>query len=163
MIILRLIGEFGSEFTGPSKQAYLLTKGLENKGISSIILTFKKGKVILKRSKIVVYKPFFSAGHYKLSLKMLLDSLKKDCSIIHVHGYRNFQTDVGAIYSFLRESPLIITTHGSVLGYEFLNLDLKSRLPNIIYDAIAMKFSLRVAKKIVATSKSEAKELISTN
>jgi hypothetical protein len=42
LIILRLIGEFGSELTGPSKQAYLLTKGLENKGISSIILTFKK-------------------------------------------------------------------------------------------------------------------------
>jgi len=157
---LRLIGEFGSEFTGPSKQAYLLTKGLENKGISSIILTFKKGKVILKRSKIVVYKPFFSAGHYKLSLKMLFDSLKKDCNIIHVHGYRNFQTDVGAISYFLRKVPLIITTHGSVLGYEFLNLDLKSRLPNIIYDAIIMKFSLRVAKKIVATSKNEAKDLI---
>jgi len=161
LIILRLIGEFGSEFTGPSKQAYLLTKGLEKKGISSIILTFKKGTVKLKRSKIIEYKPFFGSGHYKLSLKMLLDSLKKDCSIIHVHGYRNFQTDAGAISSFLRKVPLIITTHGTVRGYEFLNLDLKSRLPNIIYDAITMKFSLRVAKKIVATSKSEAKELIS--
>jgi len=160
-MILRLIGEFGSEFTGPSKQAYLLTKGLEKKGISSIILTFKKGKVNLKRSKIIEYKPFFGAGHYKPSFKMLLDSLKKDCSIIHVHGYRNFQTDAGAISSFLKKVPLIITTHGTVRGYEFLDLDLKSRLPNIIYDAITMKFSLRVAKKIVATSKSEAKELIS--
>jgi glycosyltransferase involved in cell wall biosynthesis len=161
LIILRLIGEFGSEFTGPSKQAYLLTKGLENRGISSIILTFKIGKVKLKRSKIIEYKPFFGAGHYKLSLKMLLDSLKKDCSIIHVHGYRNFQTDVGAISSFLKKVPLIITTHGTVRGYEFLNLDLKSRLPNIIYDAITMKLSLKIAKIIVATSKSEAKELIS--
>jgi glycosyltransferase involved in cell wall biosynthesis len=161
LIILRLIGEFGGEFTGPSKQAYLLTKGLEKKGISSIILTFKKGLVKLKRSKIIEYKPFFDAGHYKLSLKMLLDSLKKDCSIIHVHGYRNFQTDAGAISSFLKKIPLIITTHGTVRGYEFLNLDLKSRLPNIIYDAITMKFSLKIAKKIVATSKSEAKELIS--
>jgi glycosyltransferase involved in cell wall biosynthesis len=34
-------------------------------------------------------------------------------------------------------------------------------LPNIIYDAITMKFSLKIANKIVATSKSEAKELIS--
>jgi len=161
LIILRLIGEFGGEFTGPSKQAYLLTKGLENRGISSIILTFKIGKVKLKRSKIIEYKPFFDAGHYKLSLKMLLDSLKKDCSIIHVHGYRNFQTDAGAISSFLRKIPLIITTHGTVRGYEFLNLDLKSRLPNIIYDAITLKFSLKMAKKIVATSKNEAKELIS--
>jgi glycosyltransferase involved in cell wall biosynthesis len=161
LIILRLIGEFGSEFTGPSKQAYLLTKGLEKKGISSIILTFKKGLVKLKRSEIIKYKPFFGAGHYKLSLKMLLDSLKKDYNIIHVHGYRNFQTDAGAISSFLRKIPLIITTHGTVRGYEFLNLDLKSRLPNIIYDAITMKFSLKIAKKIVATSKSEAKELIS--
>jgi len=160
LIILRLIGEFGSEFTGPSIQAYLLTKGLEKKGISSIILTFKKGSINLRRSKIVEYKPFFSAGHYKLSLKMLLDSLKKDCNIIHVHGYRNFQTDAGAISSFLRKIPLIMTTHGTVRGYEFLNLDLKSRLPNIIYDAITMKFSLKIAKKIVATSKNEAKELI---
>jgi len=161
LIILRLIGEFGSEFTGPSKQAYLLTKGLEKKGIISIILTFKKGSINLRRSKIVEYKPFFSAGHYKLSLKMLYDSLKKDCNIIHVHGYRNFQTDVGAISSLLRKVPLIMTTHGTVRGYEFLNLDLNSRLPNIIYDAITMKFSLKIAKKIVATSKSEAKELIS--
>jgi len=161
LIVLRLIGEFGSGFTGPSKQAYLLTKGLENKGISSIILTFKKGSVNLKRSKIIEYKPFFGAGHYKLSLKMLLDSLRKDYNIIHVHGYRNFQTDAGAISSFLRKVPLIITTHGTVRGYEFLNLDLKSRLPNIIYDAITMKFSLKIAKIIVATSKSEAKELIS--
>jgi len=161
LIILRLIGEFGSEFTGPSKQAYLLTKGLENKGISSIVLTFKKGSVNLKRSKIIENKPFFSAGHYKLSLKMLLDSLKKNCNIIHVHGYRNFQTDAGVISSFLRKVPLIMTTHGTVRGYEFLNLDLKSRLPNIIYDAITMKFSLKIAKKIVATSKNEAKELIS--
>jgi hypothetical protein len=117
LIILRLIGEFGSEFTGPSKQAYLLTKGLENKGISSIILTFKKGTVKLKRSKIIEYKPFFGAGHYKPSFKMLLDSLKKDCNIIHVHGYRNFQTDVGALSSFLKKVPLIITTHGTVRGY----------------------------------------------
>ncbi|MFZ8849571.1 MAG: hypothetical protein ACO2OV_04975, partial [Thermoproteota archaeon] len=112
-MILRLIGEFGSEFTGPSKQAYLLTKGLEKKGISSIILTFKKGKVNLKRSKIIEYKPFFGAAHYKPSFKMLLDSLKKDCSIIHVHGYRNFQTDAGVISSFLKKVPLIITTHGT--------------------------------------------------
>ena len=161
MIILGLIGEFGSEFTGPSKQAYLLTKGLENKGISSIILTFKKGKVILKKTKIIEYKPFFSTGHYKLSFKMLFDSLKKDCNVIHVHGYRNFQTDAGVISSFLKRIPLIMTTHGTVRGYEFLNLDLKSRLPNILYDAITMKFSLKIAKKIVATSRSEAKELIS--
>ena len=161
MIVLKIIGEFGNELTGPSKQAYLLTKGLEKKGINSIILTFKKGKVNLMKSKIIEYRPFFSAGHYKLSLKMLLDSLKINCTIIHVHSYRNFQTDVGALYSFLKKIPLVITTHGSVLGYEFLNLDLKSRLPNIIYDAITMKFSLKIAKKIVATSKNEAKELIS--
>ena len=160
MIVLTIIGEFGNDLTGPSKQAYLLTKGLEKKEINSIILTFKKGKVNLMKSKIIEYRPFFSAGHYKLSLKMLLDSLKTNCNIIHVHGYRNFQTDVGAISSFLRKIPLIMTTHGSVRGYEFLNLDFVSKLPNIIYDAITMKFSLKIAKKIVATSKNEAKELI---
>jgi len=161
LIVLTIIGEFGNDLTGPSKQAYLLTKGLEKKEINSIILTFKKGKVNLMKSKIIEYRPFFSAGHYKLSLKILLDSLKTNCNIIHVHGYRNFQTDVGAISSFLRKIPLIMTTHGSVRGYEFLNLDFVSKLPNILYDAITMKFSLKIAKKIVATSKNEAKELIS--
>jgi len=161
LIVLILIGEFRREFTGPSKLAYLLTKGLEKKGITSIILTFKKGSVNLRKSKIIEYKPFFGASHHKLSLKMLLDSLKKDCNIIHVHGYRNFQTDAGAISSFLRKIPLIITTHGTVRGYEFLNIDLKSRLPNVIYDAITLRFPLKVAKKIVAASKNEANELIS--
>jgi Glycosyltransferase len=156
-----LIGEFGSEFTGPSKQAYLLTKGLENKGISSIILTFKKGTVNLKRSKIIEYKPFFSTGHYKLSLKMLLDSLKKDCNIIHVHGYRNFQTDVGALSSFLKKIPLIMTTHGSVRGYEFLNLDFGSKLPNIILRRNNNEVFFKGGKENRCYVKNEAKELIS--
>lgn len=162
MIILRLIGEFGYDIpVGPSKQAYLLTKGLEEKGIKSTILTYKKGEVNLKYVNIIEYKPIFRFSHYKLSIRMLLRAINEYCSIIHVHGYRNFQTDAGVLASFLNKTPLVITTHGTVKGYEFLNLSLSSKLPNIVYDSLTMKSTLKFADRIVATSKKEYLELLS--
>ena len=162
MRILRLIGEFGYDIpVGPSKQAYLLTRGLEERNISSIVFTYRLGKVSLRKTKIIRFKPLFSLGHYKPSFEMLNNALKENINLIHVHGYRNFQSDVGTLASLLKNVPLIITTHGTVKGYEHLNLGISSRLINIIYDAITFKATLRVADAVVATSNYEAEELIS--
>lgn len=160
MRILRIIGEFGPSI-GPAKQAYLLIKGLSELNVFSIIYTYETfGIEKMENVKIKRFKPKIKYGHYKISLKMLFDAMKENADIIHLHGYRNFQTDVGSLVSILNKIPSVITTHGTVLGYEYLNLNLASRLPNIIYDAIFFKFALRIAERIVATSRSEANELL---
>ncbi|HLI47011.1 MAG TPA: glycosyltransferase family 4 protein [Geobacterales bacterium] len=161
MRILRTIGEFGPSI-GPSKQAYLLTKGLSKQGIFSIIYTYEVYvNEKIENAKIKKFEPFIKFGHYKISFKMIQEVMRENVDLVHVHGYRNFQTDLGALVSLEKKIPLVITAHGTVKGYEYLNLGLRSRLPNIIYDALTFKLTLRLAKKIIATSKSEANELLS--
>lgn len=160
MRVLRIIGEIGKSLgIGPAKQAYLLTKGLAEKGVESIVLTFNCQEELKKIPKVRVleYKPSFRLGHMRFNFKIIKDSFLEKFDIIHVHGYRNIQTEFGSILSLIRRKPLVITTHGTVLGYKYAEWN---KFQNKLYDLLTLKFSLFKANIIVATSKFEEKELI---
>ncbi len=162
MRVLRLIGEIGEDLgTGPARQASLLTQGLSVNGVCSVILTFKAGALGNHRLvKLKVYRPLVKIRSFHFSLSMFTDSMKARPDLIHVHGYRNFQTDVGAVVSLFDDRPLVLTTHGSVLGFALGGWDPESMKLQRMYDRLSGGFALNRAEAIVATSHKEACELI---
>ncbi len=162
MRVLRLIGEIGEDLgTGPARQASLLTQGLSVKGVCSVVLTFKAGALGNHRLvNLKVCRPLLKIRSFHISLSMLTDSLKAKPDLIHVHGYRNFQSDLGAAVSLLDDRPLVLTTHGSVLGFALGGWDPKSMNLQRLYDRLSGAFALNRAEAIVATSDKEACELI---
>ncbi len=98
MRILRTIETFLPNITGPSNQAYEISKHLELRGISSPVVTTyldvdkslpKKemiGPVSIKRVPIQ-----FRIMRYAISLSMFFQLRRYE--IMHCHNYRNFQTD----------------------------------------------------------------------
>lgn len=163
MKILRIIGEIGLDLeNGPARQAYVLTKNLSGRGVESEILTFNaSGLSCMKGVELKVFKPRPSRGHYRISEAMLRSALRSSADVIHAHGYRNYQSDVGALVNVLRGKPLVVTTHGSVSGYSAGGWPARSRAENWIYDAVTRRFSLHQADAIVATSANESSSLLS--
>jgi glycosyltransferase involved in cell wall biosynthesis len=160
--ILRIIGEFGGDTgTGPARQAYLLTKELAARGVYSTILTYHNGGFDSDRLVgLSVYTPLLRVRSFHFSFRMLTDSLKAKTDLIHVHGYRNFQTDVGALTSLLKDRPLIMTSHGSILGFSLGGWSPTSMRLHRLYDRLSGRLALKQADVIVATTRREASELV---
>jgi glycosyltransferase involved in cell wall biosynthesis len=161
--ILRIIDTIGSNVpSGPPKMAYELTEGLARKGISSIVYTnncaeqFNSSLVEVK-----TFKPRSKMGHYRLNPDMLRDLLREDADIVHVHGYRNFESDAGAFSAYLTGKPCVMTCHGTVLGPLNLTWSMQSRLQDLVYDGVTSKFTLRHSDALVATTIKEAEEVAS--
>lgn len=159
--ILRLIGSFGPDIPkGPAKVAYGLTKATATLGVKTSVYTAESSVSSPGHGfKIKVFRPNIVFGHYRLNSKMLREALREDADIVHVHGYRNFESDVGAIFSQLRGRPLVITSHGTVTASFQHTWSTQSRIPDILYDFFTARFDLRKASRIVASSEFERAEL----
>ncbi len=98
MKVLRTIETFLPYISGPANQAFQLSEHLEEKGISSPVLTTYSdvstdlpemeniGRVSVHR-----FKSQFKIMRYIISVGMF--SHLKNFDILHSHNYRNFQTD----------------------------------------------------------------------
>jgi glycosyltransferase involved in cell wall biosynthesis len=100
-------------------------------------------------------------GHYRLNPDMLRDLLREDADIVHVHGYRNFESDAGAFSAYPTGKPCAMTCHGTVLGPLNLTWSMQSRLQDLVYDGVTSKFTLRHSDALVATTIKEAEEVAS--
>ena len=163
MKILRVIDTIGSSIpSGPPRMAYNLSAGLARSGIQSTVYTnncaeqFESDLV-----KVKVYKPASRIGHYRLNPSMFKDLLREDADLIHIHGYRNFESDAGALSSYLTGKPCVMTCHGTVLGPLNMTWSLQSRLQDLAYDGVTMRFSLKHCVALVATTAQEANEVAS--
>jgi glycosyltransferase involved in cell wall biosynthesis len=142
--------------------AYNLTAGLARKGIESLVFTnnceekFQSDFVTVR-----LFKPGKSVGSYRLNMSMFSELLRQDSDIVHVHGYRNFESDAGASSAFLKGRPLVMTCHGTVLGPLNQVWSLGSRFLDLAYDGFTTRFSIRHANSLVATSQREAEEIAS--
>jgi glycosyltransferase involved in cell wall biosynthesis len=161
--ILRITNEIGPRLpSGPARMAYNLTAGLARKGIESLVFTnnceekFQSDLVTVR-----VFKTGKSVGSYRLNTSMFSELLRQDCDIVHVHGYRNFESDAGASTAFLKSRPLVMTCHGTVLGPLNQVWSLGSRFLDLAYDGFTARFSIRQANSLVATSQREAEEIAS--
>lgn len=161
MKVLRIIGEIGSDIPrGPARMGYYLTEGLSSKGIESIVYTYHSTSEFPSRRVIIrLFRGRRLMGHYRLSTKLVERAMEEDADIVHVHGYRNFEADVGAIYSITKNVPLVLTAHGTIVSPLLQRWALGSRFQDLLYDACTCRFALRAASRIVATSNRELGEL----
>jgi glycosyltransferase involved in cell wall biosynthesis len=90
---------------------------------------------------------------YPVAPALLIDALMLDADIVHAHGYGTFTTDVASFASLLHKKPFVITIHGihptSELGHNLL----------LLYNVLAHRLSLRMAKAIICVSQAEAHRL----
>ena len=100
MIVLRTIETFLPYITGPTNQAFQISKRLQKRGISSPVLTtYCDVEETLPEQEIIDdvqvhrFKNQFRLMRYCVSLG--LPSRLKNFDILHSHNYRNFQTDCG--------------------------------------------------------------------
>lgn len=161
---MRVINEIGLELpSGPGRMAYHLTKGLAQMGLKSIVFTSNCSQTF--DSDLVdvrIFKPSKRLGQYRLNPSMLSRLVKEeDVDLIHVHGYRNFESDAGAVCAFLTGRPLVVTCHGTVLAPLNEVWSLESRLLDFAYDGFTTRFTLRQADALVATTTREAEEIAS--
>lgn len=161
-------------FGGPIFSTYYLCKELVKRGHEVILLTtdiltpkerqrdFLKEELIdgiaVKRFKILTN--FMS---YYVTPEIINSFLLEKPDIIHTHGYRNFQADAAAICSKLKSIPLVL--HPKGMAIPEAAQERGSKIGNVIYrayDFATMRFTLRQASKLIATTKYE-KNLLERN
>jgi len=152
---------------GPERHAQLLSRKLVERGHNQIVFTSTSGlpKEINRTEEIdgisiKRYRPILDYGHITLTPQMIGDLMREEADIIHVHGYRNFQTEVGALVSRLRNIPLVMTPHGSFMASFFLSKNSLETLPNLLYDKLTQTFAIKKAKCVVTSCRREALEAV---
>lgn len=97
---------------------------------------------------------------YSPSISLLKILLKTDADIIHIQGYRSFQSDFASLVATLRGIPSILTPHGSLLGYKHLSRSKFDRIPYVLHDIFTLKMPPKLSSFVIATSTSEFQDLI---
>jgi len=107
----------------------------------------KKFKIIwFSSKKITSYSP--SCSFLKIMSNI-------DTDVILLQGYMSFQTDFGSLIGYLRKIPVVLTPHGSLRGFDYLNESFRSKIPYHIHDALILKSPTRIAKYVIGTSQIE--------
>lgn len=162
MRVLRVIGDLGPDLhLGPAKQAYYLSRGLTRRGVTDIVYTCHiQTPEVQSEIRSRFYRPLLNIGHYRASPAMLFDLLRDRGDLVHVHGYRNFQTDSGTFLSIMKELPLVMTAHGSIANFKREFWTPMSRVPSYLYDLLTRRLVLRRADAVVVATEQEAKEIV---
>ena len=165
MNILRTIETFYPYVTGPTNQAFRVSKELEQRDFHSPILTTYcdvdgnlPGREDYQGVKINRYKNQFRLMRYCVSLGMIRGF--RDFDLIHSHNYRNFQSDLGLFFSKLKGKPFVLSTHGSLLGYRRYLEGKLAQLPYVLYDLLTFKLTAKRADLVVVSSQVEYDDAI---
>lgn len=106
------------------------------------------------------YRPLFNIASYQITPLMFLDLLRDNFDIIHAHCARSFQLDLAAFVSMLRNKPLVISAHGTLAEYLYMNnMSPKLRSLHRVHNLV-LRFSLSRAKVVMALSKLEAEQYV---
>ena len=165
MNILRTIETFYPYVTGPTNQAFRISKELEQKGFRSPILTTYCDVdenlppcEDYRGVRVNRYRNQFRLMRYCVSLGMLKGF--KDFDLVHSHNYRNFQSDLGLFFSKLKGKPFVLSTHGSLLGYRRYLEGKPARVPYVLYDLLTFKLTAKRADLVVVSSQVEYDDAI---
>ncbi len=159
MKIVIVSSYFGNVIGGALNFIIDLYTELESKGHSMTLVLDERYKELFSERKFhIVWFSSAKITSYSFSLSFLRIISKIDADVIHLHGYLSFQTDFGALIANLRKIPVILTPHGSLLGYEYLYDSSTSKLPYLIHDMISLKLPTKISKKIIATSQAEFRD-----
>ncbi len=159
MKIVIVSSYFGNVIGGALNFIIDLYTELESNGNSvTLVLDERYKELFSEREFHIVWFSSAKITSYSPSLSFLRIISKIDADVIHLHGYLSFQTDFGALIGYLRKIPVILTPHGSLLGYEYLYDSSTSKLPYHIHDVLTLKLPTKISKKIIATSQAEFKD-----
>jgi len=106
--------------------------------------------------EVVRFKCVFNIGLFIFtpSMKKWLDRNIGSYDIVHVHGFRSYQSSLVRRYSSIKGIPYIIQAHGAVL-----TLSAKS-FRKLIYDVVWGHRVLRQASRAVALTKTEVRNYV---
>jgi glycosyltransferase involved in cell wall biosynthesis len=159
MKIVIVSSYFGNVIGGALNFIIDLYTELESRGnLVTLVLDERYKELFSERRFRIIWFSSAKITSYSPSLSFLKIISKIDADVIHLHGYLSFQTDFGALIANLRKIPVILTPHGSLLGYEYLYDSSTSKLPYRIHDVLTLKLPTKISKKIIATSQAEFKD-----
>lgn len=170
MRVLRTTGTFYPHVTGPTYQAYRISKGLTERGHASPIVTSDYTPASEMRGHppdvdsvadieidVRRYPTAFQFHQYRLAPTAAKEYFSSDFDIVHCHGYHSAMKDVFFICSRFRSKPFVVHAHGS-FGKEkdpTISQDLHFKL----YDLFG-KLTVKYADAIVVSSSQEREEAI---
>lgn len=161
MKILIVSSYFGNIIGGALNFIKDLTEELSLRGHSVTLLLDERYKNFFSINDVkIIWFTSTKITAYSLSLSFLKILLKIDVDVIHLHGYMSFQTDLGALIGYLRRIPVILTPHGSILGYDHLYDSWTNKLPYYFHDLLTLKLPPKFSKYIIVTSNAEFKDCI---
>jgi glycosyltransferase involved in cell wall biosynthesis len=156
MKIVIVSSYFGNVIGGALNFIIDLYAELESKGNSVTLVLDERYKELFSERKFhIVWFSSTKITSYSPSLSFLRIISKIDADVMHLHGYLSFQTDFGALIGYVRKIPVILTPHGSLLGYEYLYDSPVSKLPYRIHDFLTLKIPAKISKYVIATSNVE--------
>lgn len=160
--VLRTIESFYPYMSGPANQAFRLSKGLEERGLRSPILTtFYKAEKSPAHEKMDGVEVF--RFHSKLSFMKYfwtpgIKKLYSDFDVACGHSYRSYQTETAYKMARCAGKPFILHNHGSLMGYRSFVHGFR-RLPYIVYDLFHKKTALD-ADAVIVNTKQEFEEAL---
>ncbi len=161
MKILIVSSYFGNVIGGALNFIIDLYDELEKRGNTVTLLLDDRYRDLFSEKKFnIVWFSSVKITAYSPSLSFLRIISKIDADVIHLHGYMSFQTDFGALIGFLRKIPVILTPHGSLLGYDYLYDSALSKLPYRLHDLLTLKLPAKLPKYVIPTSQSEFKDCV---
>jgi glycosyltransferase involved in cell wall biosynthesis len=165
MNILRTIETFYPYVTGPTNQAFRISKELEQRGFHSPVLTTYcdvAGHLPLSENcrgvRVTRYRNQLRLMRYCISVGMIKGF--KNFDLIHSHNYRNFQSDLAFAFSRFNKKPFVLSAHGSLLGYRRYLAGKCARFPYAFYDAVTFKLTAKKADVIVVSSQVEYEDAL---
>jgi glycosyltransferase involved in cell wall biosynthesis len=169
MRIARVIPHFYPFVTGPANQAFKVSKRLVERGMEVCIFTSNFGAQSspdhetidgVEIRRIPISRTFMQ---YFVTPSLMSQITSFNPDIVHAHDYRSYQTESAYNYCQKNKTPLIISLHGTGLGYKYSSTGLLGRIPYVMYDKLRGLKQLRSAAAVIVNSsreESEAKELI---
>lgn len=113
MKILRTIETFYPYVCGPANQAFQISRGLEERGMASPVLTtYCDVDPTLPANETIngvkVYRHKNQARIMRYCLSFGMAGSFRDYDILHAHNYRNFQSDLAFFFLNCAKNPLFL-------------------------------------------------------
>ncbi|MBN2463122.1 MAG: glycosyltransferase family 4 protein [Dehalococcoidia bacterium] len=166
MKIIRIVDGYACPSTvGPNVFINVLSTELAKRGHKCIIYSTVTGNEKPVEGEIngylvKNYKPFLRLWSFPLSINLIVDVLREQADIIHVHGYRCFHSEFALWLRVFKKVPYVLSPHASLLGYKYLAGTKISKVLHVLYDSLTFKLALRKATFVAVASNQEANEAL---
>ena len=160
--VARTIVSYFPRVTGPAKQAYEISRRLNEYGYTSSVFTTTpesgansnvEDQRDVETRRFPVTVPFMAFG---FSLSFATAIMKEPLDLIHSHGYRDFLALQSFLTAGVKKKPFVLQPHGQLISYKYILPESQWR-PYTAYDRLCQRVVLE-ADKVVVSATPEARE-----